>query len=159
MLERYDEALSTPNGAGQTFTHRHESAILSLDITWNASYRELDRCLGELRRASQQGIHQTIRCHIQGKEDRISCRSAWWNLRERYIDSRLVRREIRTHKGRLHLPRNSELYAGAPATHGKALVVLRVWDAKVEADRVNAAIGWIAERYRGVPALPKEMAA
>jgi len=159
MLSRYHDARSTHGrtfGSGET---RNESAILTFDpFTWTREYRELERCLGELRRLAH-GRRPII---AKG----VSASKAWWHLRERYLACRVERREIHTHKTRgghrvpKRLPQNMEVLSRPTLLKGdRVAVVVRVWDPGVDMVVVEAAVEWLAGEFRGTPALPEGMVA
>ena len=159
LLDRYHDARSTHGRTFGTGDHRNESAILHFDhATWTPAYRELERCLTELRRLAH-GRRPMI---AKG----VSASKAWWHLRERYLACRVERREIHTHKTRgghrvpKKLPANMEVLSRPALLRGdRVAVVVRVWDPGVDMAVVDAAVGWIAGVYRGTPALPEGMVA
>lgn len=158
MMLRFHEARSQAKGEGGR-GGQFSSAILVFDpLTYTREYRELDRCLTELRRQANTRGPLIAKGVTPGQ--------AWWNLSHRYLLCTLKRTEIHTTKTRAghrvprKLPHNMEVVARPTLMHGdKASVLVRVWDSAVDPAKVAAAIQWLSTEYRGVPALPTEMVA
>ena len=158
MLLRYPEARAQAKGEGGR-GGQFSSAILVFDpLTWTAEFRELDRCLQMLRSQAQARGPMVAR--------NVTAGQAWWNLSHRYLLCQLVRKEIHTHKTRAghrvprKLPANMEVVSRPTLMHGeKASMLVRVWDRKVDPDKVRAALEWIGREFRGTPSLPREMVA
>ncbi len=158
MLERYPEARAEAQGGGSS-GGRREARLLGFDpYTWTQEMRELERCLERLR-ALAHGRSPML-------ERGISSRRAWWHLRQRYLEARVVRREIhtrKTHSGERvpkRLPANMELASRQTVLHGQTTYALvRVWHPDVDERVVEAALRYLDAEFRGAPALPAESAA
>lgn len=158
MLSRYNEARSEGSGGGGGGSH-HESRINVFDAaTWTREYQELERCLERLRWLAGHGRPML--------ERNVSAGAAWWNVRARYLEAEVVRREVhlrRTHSGDrvpTQLPRSMEVVARATILHGKTnYMLVRQWDRRVDPHVVGAALRWISREYRGTPAVYSETAA
>ena len=155
MLLRYNEARAENSSAGGGGT-QHSSRIHSFDAqTWTREYQELERCLERLRWLAEHGRPMI--------ERNVSSGAAWWNIRARYLDAEIVRKELhlrKTHSGDRvpqPLPRNSEVVARATILHGKTnYMLVRTWDARVDPQVVGAALRWISREFRGTPAVYRE---
>lgn len=152
MLNRYNEARSEASGVGGGGS-RHESRINGFDPeTWTPEFRELERCLERLRWLASHG--RPMIAH------NVSSGAAWWNVRQRYLEARVVRREVRmrkTHSGHrvpVRLPSYMEVVARPTVLQGKTQYMLvRQWDERVDPHVVGVALRWISDEFRGRPAV------
>lgn len=158
MLSRYSEAQSQKRGEGGIGGQFSSAELVWDDTTWTPAFQELERCLIELRK-----LAKTTRPIIPPG---ISSSKAWWCLQERYLNSKVIRREIRTRRTRsghripANLPRNQEVVARPILLHGdRSEMLVRVWNPGVEMESVEAALDWIAKEYRGQPAMFSERVA
>lgn len=160
MLSRYEQARSsagssTGDGAGGRF----ESRINTFDpLTWTPEYRELERCLLRLRWLAEHGRPMIAKG--------VSASRAWWHLRHRYLEARVVRREVHldeNHRRTNRRPRlagNMEVVSRQTVLQGRSsMMLVRVWDSRVDAAVVDAAVSWLACEFRGMPAVYSETAA
>jgi hypothetical protein len=136
MLRRYSEAQETMNKGGMG----DGSSVTLMPLTWNESYRELERVLKLMR------------------EERPS---QWWHLTERFLrcqDQVAEVRVFRTRKGpEFRLPAHCELGAGAPQIAGHtARVRLVVWSSSVRMEKVRRGLEYVSQQFRGDPFLPQE---
>ena len=133
MLKRYTEAQETGVSTG---IRGDGDSVPLMPTTWNASYRELHRCLLVMR------------------DDRPK---QYRHLSERYIkpSSRTLQLEFR--KGKPRLPPHCELAAGAAISGEKnARVRIREWPAWVKQVEVDKGVRYLSEAFRGEPFLPRE---
>lgn len=158
MLDRWDEAHSQKRGEGGIGGQFSSAQLVWDSTTWTPAFQELERCLVELRR-----LAKSTRPIIPPG---ISSGKAWWCLQERYLSSKVIRREIRTRRTRSghrvpsNLPRNQEVVARPVLLHGdRAEMLVRVWNPGVDLDSVDAAVAWIANEFRGTPAVFSERVA
>lgn len=134
MLSRYQEAQEPDGKGGQPGSGER---VPLMPATWNRSYRELERCLRELRAER-------------------TCQ--YWHLSERYLRCRIITVDCKVVKGKIRLPEHSELVAGAAQAGEKtARVRLRQWDPGVRAEKVRRAVAWLAVSFQGDPYMPVEM--
>jgi hypothetical protein len=136
LLRRYGEAQETMNKGGVG----DGDAVTLMPLTWNESYRELERVL---------------------KVMRTERRSQWFHVTERYLrcTERVAEvRVVRTKRGpELKLPPHSELGAGAPEIAGAtARVRLVVWKPEVRMEKVRRGLEYVSAEFRGEPFLPAE---
>jgi hypothetical protein len=136
MLRRYGEAQETMNKGGVG----DGDAVTLMSLTWNESYRELERVLKAMRPVRP---------------------SQWWHLTERFLrcqDRVAEVRVVRSKRGpELKLPPHSELGAGAPEIAGAtARVRLVVWDPSVRMEKVRRGLEYVSSEFRGEPFLPAE---
>ncbi len=158
MLDRWDEAHAQKRGDGGIGGQFSSAELVWDDTTWTPAFQELERCLIELRK-----LAKTTRPIIPPG---ISSGKAWWCLQERYLNSKVIRREIRTRRTRsghripVNLPRNQEVVARPVLLHGdRSEMLVRVWNPGVEMAAVEAALQWIEREYRGQPAMFSERVA
>jgi hypothetical protein len=149
MLASFSDARAEAFGGGGA-GGRATSRINSFDpATWTRSYQELDRVLEHLRYLAGHGRPMIARD--------VSSSTAWWSIRARYLDAKIVRREVhlrKTHTGNRVpiLPANSEIASRATILNGRTCsMMLRVWDGGVQPRVVDATIGWIDEQFKGRP--------
>lgn len=134
MLCRYNEAVDPAFGrdgepsGGDGYPH--------LPSTWNASYRELERCLVRLR-------------------DRLPM--AYQHLVTRYVDRTAKIRVCAVVNGKPVLPDRCEVAAGQVAS-GDRFAVLQVmtWPDWVREELVRAGLLFVSREFRGEPFLPEE---
>ncbi len=135
MLLHYEDAQSVMGGP-DGFAGSGERVML-MSKAWNASYRELERCLHAMR------------------DER---RSQWWHVTERYLRCEERMAKVPVKKGRPKLPPHSEIAAGAPEIGSTtARLRLRVWSPSVREEKVRRGLQWLADEFRGEPYLPVEM--
>ncbi len=152
MLEHYHEARAEAYG-GESTGARNTSRINAFDTkTWTHEYVELERCLDHLRYLAGHGRPMIAK--------NVSSSTAWWNLRERYLNAQTVRREVhtrRTHSGNrvpVELPRNMEVVSRQTVLNGKtSSMLVRVWDPGVDLRVVRVAVDWVAGEFKGTPAV------
>lgn len=139
MLRRYNEAQDPSAKSGLPGTGEH---VPLMPATWNTSFRELERCLKQLR------------------DER---KSQYWHLCERYVRAEVKTvlcgvRKAPNGQRELRLPPHSELVAGAPVSgESTAYVRLRVWSPAVRPEKARRGVEWISDNFRGEPFLPSEM--
>lgn len=136
MLRHYNDAEDPMNGPSGV---RGDGLSLPLmPEAWNQSYRELERVLKVMR-------------------DEVPW--LWWDIRERFLACQVRMVEAKVSKGRVKLPDNCEVAAGAVEVGSKTVKVrVRQWSPLVRQERVEAGVCWISERFRGEPFLPDEFA-
>ena len=154
MLETYEQALSEPPGGegGGGNNHRNDSRYLGFDpTTWGKEYRELQRCLDDLRALAVGS--SPILAHG------VSARKGWWSLRERYLTCAYATEEVRLRKTRsgdrvpVPLPANKEIVSRQTILNGKSSTMrVRVWNQGVDPHAVSVALDWVTTSYRGRPA-------
>lgn len=158
MLSTFQEARSVSNGDGGT-GGRADSRYLEWDhSTWTREYAELERVLEHLRWLAGHGRPMIAR--------NLSSSAAWWNIRQRYLESEKRRRLVHLHKTRsgdripVGLPRNMAVASRSTILNGKqASVMVWVWNPAVDLRVVDATVGWISQEFRGQPAVYREVAA
>lgn len=137
MLRRYDEARDPSSRTGILGSG---DSVPLMPPTWNASYRELERVLTEMRSERK---------------------SQWWHLSQRYrfatdavVECRIVRKRG---QAVIKLPPHCELAAGSPIV-GEKVVKARVrrWTPDVDNQKARRGLEWVSERFRGEPFLPVE---
>ena len=131
MLKRFhearEEALSGQPGDG--------SHVPQMPSTWNASYRELERCLRLLRDDRPKQYRQVYL---------------------RYVDHTGRTMEVTFHRGKPKLPPNTELLAGAAISGEKsARVRVRAWPDWVKQVEVDKGVRYLSDQFRGEPFLPR----
>lgn len=137
LLRRFEEAreVSFRDGSGGG-----GGLVPLMPLTWTASYRELERCLVQLR-----SEHRTLYRHLHA----------------RYLDPWRMRLSVPVRKGgELRLPTDCELAAGQPSVGLKtADVIVNVWPGWVDMLLVGAALDELERLFVGEPFLPAEFVA
>lgn len=145
MLAWYEDARAQAQSESSRGGEFDSSALVFDPFTWTREYRELERQLEILKRSKP---------------------SLYWHVSQRYLVTYCVRREVFTHKTRaghrvpIRLKPWEEVASRATLLHGdRAEMIVRVWDRRVDPTLVQEAIRWIARSFRGMPSLPREIAA
>jgi hypothetical protein len=152
MLRRFHEAreaYAEGTGSGD------DGHMPQMAKVWNTSFRELERCLKQLR------------------EERVS---QYWHLCERYIKADRRQKELVYRAGE-YLVRNGARYERLPAhcevivgfvtvgergkhpkgTLGPGPCLVEFWQPKVRRQKVEHAVDRLVDTFRGTPYLPDEM--
>ncbi len=134
MLRRYTEAQEPLSGRSQVPGSGDRLPLMP--PTWNDSYRELERCLRQLR------------------DTRPTC---YWHLCERFIRTQDLTLELPVRRGRVKLPPHTEVAAGHVSIGAKtAKLRCRRWSSSVREQKVRLALAWLVREFRGMPFLPLE---
>ena len=151
MLRRYEEARETLNGPSGV--RGDGGDVCLMPVTWNASYRELERCLQRMRESRES----LVRCSDGEKR---SPRALWWHVTERFLRPELRHMRVPVRGGKPRIPAHAELHAGAVEVGEKwARVIVCVWSPAVSEVAVDAGLEWLADSFRGEPYMPVEMVA
>lgn len=138
MLARFNEARETLNGPGDI--RGDGNSVTLMPSTWNDSYRELERCLLNLR-----NTHKPLYAHIQ----------------ERYLAQQpfneIVRKVEVNHRGNLVLPANTVVLCVIDRRKNIATARLRRWHPWVRREKINEAVDILASEFRGEPFLAPEL--
>lgn len=133
MLSRYDEAraLNGPDGI-----RGDGDGYPRLPATWNASYRELERCLLAMRRENYD-LYRHVTGRFIGRAEGVSL--------------------IAVINGKPVVPENMEIAAGHVES-GDRWARFRVykWPAWVDDRLVRDGVAWLSGRFQGEPFLPRE---
>jgi hypothetical protein len=152
MLALYQEARSVSSGAGGT-GGRADSRYLEFDpSTWTREYKELERVLERLRYLAGHGRPMIAR--------NVSSSTAWWNVRQRYLECEKVRRLVhlrKTHSGErvpTGLRQNEEIASRTTILNGsQTSVMVWRWNPKVDLGVVDVAVDWMSSEFRGTPSV------
>lgn len=138
MLKRFKEAQETLLGPTD-FRQGEPDGVTLMPLSWNRSFRELDRCLRRLR-------------------DRKP--TLYRHLRERYIDPEIVTVDLLVKNGKVIYPACCEHDAGQPQIGSKmARVRVRRWRTTLNDALVKEGIDWLMVEFNETPSLPGEMVA
>lgn len=142
MLKRFHEARETLDG--KDGSPKSGERVPLMPVTWNDSYRQLERLLIKLR------VERT---------------SQHWHVSERYLRCTIRVIEAPTRKTKsgnveILLPAHTELVAGSPVIGGTtARCRVRQWSPRVREEKVRRGVSWLAENYQGEPYMPVEFLA
>jgi hypothetical protein len=179
LLERMHELLDpvrAGNGDGQTgmllMPHSPDCAVTrSSPPRCSCALRSLVE-LERLLRVMRDSGHDPLNVLPSG--ERVSTRTLWWNLNERYLRCETALREVTWRSGRWQLSHGSVV--AQPGGWEQALVAERsrrrqrgipvrvlvvTWHPGVDEARVAAGVGWLAANW-GLPVepmLPREVLA
>lgn len=165
LLERYAEFTDPLNGPAGAPGDGDGLALMPR--TYTASVRELERLLCTMR----QDRHRALLTLASG--EKVSVRSCWWHVTERYLRCSTRQRSVRWLRGQWVDLRPNEHVIGKPggweltladgrtrkkATPTEFVVVVQTWDAAVRSKLVDRGVEWLASEWALAhePMLPLE---